>query len=479
MKDLDPKLDDGDAGPVADHRRGGVSAAAFKEGMSAYRELLTYRYLLVFSLKNFLKRKWARVLASAVALATLVELTSSVIHFPFFPDLGVPAQAALGGILLMFGIAGFWSHSIQMKAIREYSLLLKSLPPLTREISELDFSDPAHRIDRLRVYVQKTLASFNSTFGQTVHDDAKVFSGVLLLLPQANGELVRFWQEPLTEYNPTCVLPADRGAGGWATAMGNIVYVPSVSHGQGIQISEEVGPAPARALKVLKNVFHQFGTTAPPFQSLLCVPMIGKPATGTGGMHAVLYVGSSRVGGFDNEFFLDAARLEANLLGRALETYIAEARSDEAALWSLFVVPNATDSVSSSEISSEGYLRKHLGPDEKWARINRTVWRRLEIDPEHALLLSEIEAIAHEASSELDEVLAVLAVLSRQSTDLLKMEYLDRNSTALNEISSSEAVARLRSWWRDKTMSEDDWKRWASTTIVRWRVGGRSRPGEH
>ncbi len=119
---------------------------------------------------------------------------------------------------------------------------------------------------------------------------------------------------------------------------------------------------------------------------------------------------------------------------------------------------------------SESYLRKHLGADEKWSRINRTVWSRLEIDPEHALRLSEIGVIAREASSEPDEVLAVLALLSRRPSGLLRMEYLDRNSTGLNEISTTEVATRLRAWWREKSLSEDEWKRWATATIVRWRA---------
>jgi hypothetical protein len=123
--------------------------------------------------------------------------------------------------------------------------------------------------------------------------------------------------------------------------------------------------------------------------------------------------------------------------------------------------------------NSESYLNKQLGTDEKWARINGRVWSMLETDPEHALRLSEIDVIAHEASSEPDEVLAVLALLSRRSPGFLKMEYLGGDSTGSREISSSEVLARLSAWWREKSLSEEEWNRWARATIVRWRAAVR------
>lgn len=123
--------------------------------------------------------------------------------------------------------------------------------------------------------------------------------------------------------------------------------------------------------------------------------------------------------------------------------------------------------------SSEAYLSRHLGADEKWSRISSSIWTKLESDPEHALRLSDIGPIAREASSDPDEVLAVLAFLSRSSPGFLRMEYVDRDSTHVDRISTSDVVARLRAWWRDKSLSEDEWKRWATATIVRWRTASR------
>ena len=135
--------------------------------------------------------------------------------------------------------------------------------------------------------------------------------------------------------------------------------------------------------------------------------------------------------------------------------------------------PDASSILSPLLVRSTSYLTRHLGTDEKWARINRTVWDVLETNSDHTLRLSEIDSVAAETSSDHDEVLAVLALLSRPSSGLLKMEYLATDSDGPKEVPASEAVARLRAWWKDKSVTEEEWKRWAGATVVRWSVRAR------
>jgi hypothetical protein len=137
------------------------------------------------------------------------------------------------------------------------------------------------------------------------------------------------------------------------------------------------------------------------------------------------------------------------------------------------VAPEAKPILSPLVMRSTSYLTGHLGTDEKWARINRTVWDVLETNSDHTLRLSEVDSVAAETSSDPDEVLAVLALLSRPSSGLLKMEYLAMDSDGPKELSGSEAVARLRAWWKDKSITEEEWTRWASATVVRWSVSAR------
>jgi hypothetical protein len=124
---------------------------------------------------------------------------------------------------------------------------------------------------------------------------------------------------------------------------------------------------------------------------------------------------------------------------------------------------------------SRDYLTGHFGADEKWGRINQTVWDLLETNSDHTLRLSEVRSIAAETLSEPDEVLAVLALLSRPSSALLKIEYLATDSDGATEVPASEAVARLRSWWKDRSLTEEEWRRWAGATVVRWSVRAREK----
>ena len=124
-------------------------------------------------------------------------------------------------------------------------------------------------------------------------------------------------------------------------------------------------------------------------------------------------------------------------------------------------------------VRSMSYLSGHLGTDDKWARINRRVWEVLNTNSDHTLRLSEIDSVAAQTAADADEVLAVLALLSRPSSGLLKMEYLAIDPDGLKEMSNSEAISRLRAWWKDKSLSEEEWKRWSGSTLVRWSLRAR------
>jgi hypothetical protein len=49
----------------------------------------------------------------------------------------------------------------------------------------------------------------------------------------------------------------------------------------------------------------------------------------------------------------------------------------------------------------------------------------------------------------------------------LQMTY--RNETTPNpEVPITEVMAKLQAWWKDHSMSDEEWKSWASNTIVQW-----------
>ena len=89
------------------------------------------------------------------------------------------------------------------------------------------------------------------------------------------------------------------------------------------------------------------------------------------------------------------------------------------------------------------------------------------------LRLAEVDAVAKIASAEPSDVLAVLALLSRPGAELLTMEYLADAGDGASRIGKEEVAKQLRAWWRDKTLTDGEWRDWASKVAVRWAVSSR------
>ena len=109
-----------------------------------------------------------------------------------------------------------------------------------------------------------------------------------------------------------------------------------------------------------------------------------------------------------------------------------------------------------------------LGADEKWARLNDAVLAAIRSTPDHAFQLSEFDRCwSKSVSCSADETLSLLALLSGRSAGILKME-LRSGSPNGSEISPSEFIRMLTSWWKTKSISEETWRAWASRIYVRW-----------
>jgi len=115
------------------------------------------------------------------------------------------------------------------------------------------------------------------------------------------------------------------------------------------------------------------------------------------------------------------------------------------------------------------YVASKLGREQKWARINQHIWSTINSQQGRALHLSEIDEIAKFSSSDRDEVMSVLAVLTNPSTGFLRLEYIAANNGERTVIPAVDVTKRLAAWWRDKSMSDEEWKAWAGTTIVQFK----------
>jgi len=119
---------------------------------------------------------------------------------------------------------------------------------------------------------------------------------------------------------------------------------------------------------------------------------------------------------------------------------------------------------------SEEYITQQLGANEKWAVINRAIWDVIATKPDQAFMLSDIEAIASNHLCDSDGVFAVLALLGRPAAKILRMKYFrpDSDSEEEDEVSPQEIGNCIRAWWKEKSLSDNDWQNWASDILVKW-----------
>lgn len=118
---------------------------------------------------------------------------------------------------------------------------------------------------------------------------------------------------------------------------------------------------------------------------------------------------------------------------------------------------------SRAKRSKEDVVRQ-FGKDPKWVAINDALWSWMGRLPEQTITPIEVDAIAQETGRETEEVLALLSLISRPAAHLLKMEYVGPRG----EVPYAEVTRHVRAWWKDKTLSDEDWENWAGQVVVRW-----------
>lgn len=117
---------------------------------------------------------------------------------------------------------------------------------------------------------------------------------------------------------------------------------------------------------------------------------------------------------------------------------------------------------------SKRYILEQFGPNLKWMAVNEAIWSALGALKQHSISLTEVDEIAEVVSAEPNEILAVLALLSRPASGLLKMEYFATRAGDEAHISRDEVGKHLRAWWKEKTMPDDAWRLWAGNIVVKW-----------
>jgi hypothetical protein len=115
------------------------------------------------------------------------------------------------------------------------------------------------------------------------------------------------------------------------------------------------------------------------------------------------------------------------------------------------------------------FIRQQFGADEKWQRINQLLWDYFTTYHGERLGLSSIRRIAVLLGVSLDDVLAVVSVLTGPHSAFLRRVYYYRTHAGPgDEVPPSAILTHTRRWWCDQVIDGAEWQRWAGQVLVGW-----------
>ena len=131
------------------------------------------------------------------------------------------------------------------------------------------------------------------------------------------------------------------------------------------------------------------------------------------------------------------------------------------------IIPSGSVFGDDRKDRAAAYLSTQFGNDTKWQSLNETMWAIIADSSDHALNLSDLNKLTKSTPCNSNEILAALSTFSKPSARLLKMEFKSLKNGG-TEIGMEEFINKLKEWWRDKLISENEWRQWASSIKVRW-----------
>lgn len=111
-------------------------------------------------------------------------------------------------------------------------------------------------------------------------------------------------------------------------------------------------------------------------------------------------------------------------------------------------------------------LNSSFGNDVKWEKINNFIWETISNNDQNILVLSEIDKATN--FFEENDILAVLSILCSPKASL-EMEYINTNLNEETKLSPQYIGSLIRKWWKDKSISDEEWIHQSSQIRVQWR----------
>ncbi|WP_437625513.1 BPTD_3080 family restriction endonuclease [Sorangium sp. So ce1151] len=128
----------------------------------------------------------------------------------------------------------------------------------------------------------------------------------------------------------------------------------------------------------------------------------------------------------------------------------------------------ARQSAPSGDKLVESFLARHFATRSQLVAAGRLLWAAAS-DPEHGVLLEDLDEISDEAGCGPEDALGVLAVMARPCGPL-RMIVRDEHD---REVPASAIFDGLRRWWRERRITRAEWESEASRLSIFWvRVEG-------
>lgn len=123
-----------------------------------------------------------------------------------------------------------------------------------------------------------------------------------------------------------------------------------------------------------------------------------------------------------------------------------------------------------AEGKSRKFLQAQLGDAVPWARIHHAVFESINATGDKRFLLSDVAKVAAAQDVPSEQVFAVLGLMGEGGANVLRLRFDKPTADGGGEVPQDEVIEKLRSWWRDKSLSDDEWKSWSSRVTVSWEL---------
>lgn len=110
----------------------------------------------------------------------------------------------------------------------------------------------------------------------------------------------------------------------------------------------------------------------------------------------------------------------------------------------------------------------NFGKDKKWEQINSSLNKVIEKNDNSFFDLTDLEKISENSKGDLNDIFSLVGLLSNPDRNLLKLEFSSFDSD--NEIDIHSLYQKLREYWKEKKISEKEWKEWSSKIQLKWKI---------